>query len=33
VRFDASLAAADARDLKLSARLLAVARTVEGRQR
>jgi YfiR/HmsC-like len=33
VRFDASLASADVRDLKLSARLLAVARNVEGRQR
>jgi hypothetical protein len=33
VRFDASLASAEVRDLKLSARLLAVARSVEGRPR
>jgi hypothetical protein len=33
VRFDASTAAAEARELKLSARLLAVARHVEGRAR
>lgn len=33
VRFDASLAAAEMRELKLSARLLAVARNVEGRPR
>ena len=33
VRFDASLASAEMRDLKLSARLLAVARHVEGRSR
>jgi hypothetical protein len=33
VRFDASLASAEVRDLKLSARLLAVARNVEGRPR
>lgn len=33
VRFDASLASAETRDLKLSARLLAVARHVEGRGR
>lgn len=32
VRFSASLASAEARDLKLSARLLAVAQTVEGRR-
>jgi hypothetical protein len=33
VRFDASPASAEARDLKLSARLLAVARNIEGRPR
>ena len=33
IRFDASLASAEARDLKLSARLLAVARHVEGKPR
>jgi hypothetical protein len=33
MRFDASLASAEVRDLKLSARLLAVARHVEGRPR
>lgn len=33
VRFTASLASADARNLKLSARLLAVAQAVEGRSR
>lgn len=33
VRFSASLAAADARGLRLSARLLAVAQAVEGRAR
>jgi hypothetical protein len=33
VRFSASLAAADARGLKLSARLLEVAQAVEGRNR
>jgi hypothetical protein len=32
VRFSASLASADARNLKLSARLLEVAQTVEGRR-
>lgn len=33
VRFDASVASAEARGLRLSARLLAVARNVEGRPR
>ncbi|MDB5871095.1 MAG: hypothetical protein JWQ07_537 [Ramlibacter sp.] len=33
VRFTASLASADARNLKMSARLLAVAQSVEGRTR
>jgi hypothetical protein len=33
VRFAASLVSADARKLKLSARLLAVAQEVEGRAR
>ena len=33
VRFDASVASAELRDLRLSARLLAVARSVEGRAR
>jgi hypothetical protein len=33
VRFDASPASAEARELRLSARLLTVARNVEGRQR
>ena len=33
VRFSASSAAAEARGLKLSARLLAVAQTIEGKAR